>query len=407
MIQRSKNDLLLHNMIINSGFIEKLLSRLDKVSSRDLRKYLVGVTREYGFLDRIVNSIQEGVIVVDETGVIRYLNDAACSLFALDKESSLGQPISNKVRGFEWDELTSSDQIVSREMEVFYPQNRFLNFYIVPLAGNADDGGEDALESGYAIILRDITENRRSTEATIESERMNALTMLAAGVAHEIGNPLNSLHIHLQLMDRKARKLPAGQRAEFREMVKVCRDEIERLDFIVTQFLRAIRPSVLETRLSNINEVVEESLTFLAGEINDRDILVDTDLATSLPLIQIDRDQLKQAFYNIIRNSFQAMNKGGFLRIRSRLDEDHIVISFSDTGGGISQEDMQRLFQPYHTTKATGTGLGLLIVRRIVREHGGEIAVTSDEGRGVTVDIRLPVNDRRVRLLEEKSSSSS
>ncbi len=393
-------------MIINSGFIDKLLSRLDKVSPRELRKYLVGITREYGFLDRIVNSIQEGVIVVDETGAIRYLNDAACGLFALNRDDCLDQPINEKVRGFEWSKLTSSEQIVSREMEVFYPQNRFLNFYVVPLADSDENTWDDALESGYAIILRDITENRRSTEETIESERINALTMLAAGVAHEIGNPLNSLHIHMQLMDRKATKLPAGQRGELRDMLKVCRDEIDRLDFIVSQFLRAIRPSVLETRLSSVNDIVEESLAFLASEIKDRDILVDTELAASLPLIQVDRDQLKQAFYNIIRNSFQAMSKGGFLRVRSRLDDDYIVISFSDTGGGIAPDDMKNLFQPYHTTKTTGTGLGLLIVRRIVREHGGEIAIASDEGRGVTVDIRLPVSERRVRLLEEKAENT-
>lgn len=388
---------------IRAGFSEKVLQRVARLAPDEVQSYFERLLSEYGFLDRIVNAVQEGVIVVDAAGIVRYLNQAAAQMFALDLETTLGKSIQQAVRGFDFEELSSGRGIVSREMEVFYPQNRYLNFYMVPLEASADapDAAPDeAWFGGHAIILRDITESRRSTQETIESERMNALTMLAAGVAHEIGNPLNSLHIHLQLIDRKALKLPVDQRKSIQEMVRVCRDEITRLDFIVNQFLRAIRPSVLETRPCSINEVVLESLSFLEKEIQDRDILVETDFAEALPLVELDRGQIKQAFYNIIRNSFQAMNSGGFLRVTTRLEEDHIVVAFADTGGGISAENMSKLFQPYQTTKEKGSGLGLLIVRRIIREHGGEMALISDEGRGLTVEIRLPLHDRRIRLLK-------
>src|ERR1700724_1933725 len=143
-------------------------------------------------------------------------------------------------------------------MEIFYPANRFLNFYIVPLKLKEEGGrmrdekesGESASENssliphpssllGHAIILRDITESRRSTEKTIESERFNALTLLAAGVAHEIGNPLNSLHIHLQLMERSVQKLNGDAKTELQQSIDIARSEVNRLDSIVTQFLRA------------------------------------------------------------------------------------------------------------------------------------------------------------------------
>src|SRR5438309_4180287 len=131
---------------------------------------------------------------------------------------------------------------------------------------------------GHAMILRDITESRRSTEKTIESERFNALTLLAAGVAHEIGNPLNSLHIHLQLMERKVRKLDGKLHDELHESIDIARSEISRLDSIVSQFLKAIRPSKPQLHPENLNSIVEEAVRFFAPEIEDRDIVVEQEL---------------------------------------------------------------------------------------------------------------------------------
>src|SRR5207302_350432 len=194
----------------------------------------------------------------------------------------------------------------TRDLEIFYPSNRFINFYIVPLMiesrfdrnenAAANDRGGYSEQVGYAIIMRDITESRRTAEKTIESERLNALTLLAAGVAHEIGNPLNSLNIHLQLMEREARKLQSKERSELEQSIKVARNEIGRLDSIVTQFLRAIRPSKPQLQPANINAVVEETVHFFAPEIVARDIVVETELRSDLPLLQIDRDQMKQGF---------------------------------------------------------------------------------------------------------------
>lgn len=380
------------------GFLDKLINRIGVVQPADVQNTLVELAREKGFLETIFNSILEGVIVTDPRGRVIYLNTAAAGFFGLEIEGSIGRSLGEVVKGLDITAITTSGQTVNRDLEVFYPENRFLNFYVVPIPG---DDGETT--EGHAVILRDATESRRSAEETIESERFTALTQLAAGVAHEIGNPLNSLTIHLQLLARRAAKLPVKVRHAFEESLRVTREEVARLDHIISQFLRAIRPQPIETRPADLNALVRESLVFLAPELENRHILVELALDESLPPIEIDHDQIKQAFYNVIRNSFQAMKTGGVLRVSTRLDETHYTIIFADTGGGISTDDMGRIFQPYYTTKENGTGLGLLIVRRIVRAHGGEIGIESTAGQGLNFVIRLPRLDRHVRFLEDHS----
>jgi two-component system, sporulation sensor kinase E len=406
---------------MKAGFVEKLIGRLGKIGPEEVQNYFLRLAQEKGFLETVFNSIQEGIIVTDFKGLITYLNDAACQLFGIEADHSLGKRLDECVRGLDWSSL-SRETAVSRDVEIFYPANRFINFYIVPLLIEAREGattptpgmkemmGSPAATTtqpvGHAIILRDITESRRSEQQTIESERLNALTLLAAGVAHEIGNPLNSLNIHLQLIERAARKINGAKRSELQESIEVARAEIDRLDSIISQFLRAIRPTHPQLRPESVNSMVEESVRFFAPEIKDRDIVVEQELRSDLPLLELDRNQMKQAFYNVIKNSFEAMKSRGILRIRTDLDESHVIVRFADTGGGISAENLSRAFEPYFTTKTSGTGLGLLIVRRIVREHGGELSIESSEGQGLTLTIRLPHIDRRVRMLEAGDSSS-
>ena len=390
------------------GFLEKLIGRLGRIGPEEVQNYLLRLAQEKGFLETIFNAIQEGIIVTDSNGRVTYLNDAACEIFGLEGENAIGKPLEEQVRGLDWKALSQSDTALTRDMEIFYPTNRFINFYVVPLLierrAGAGAPNEISEAVGHAMILRDITQDRRSTQQTIESERLSALTLLAAGVAHEIGNPLNSLHIHLQLMERKVKKLRAAEdKRELQESIEIARAEINRLDSIVTQFLRAIRPSKPHLHPADVNALVEEAVRFFRPEIKDRDIVVETELRSDLPRLELDRDQMKQVFYNAIKNSFEAMKRRGILRIRTDRDETHVTIAFTDTGGGISPENLSRVFEPYFTTKNGGSGLGLLIVRRIVREHGGELAIESTEGQGLTLTIRLPFLDRRVRMLPEKT----
>ena len=401
---------------MKAGFLEKLIERLGRIGPEEVQNYFLRLAQEKGFLETVFNAIHEGIIVTDSNGRVTYLNDAACKWFGLEAADVIGKRLDERVRGLDWGSLTQSGGPLSRDMEIFYPENRFINFYIVPLmiehretgvvAASAGGGGPGSStlategQVGHVMILRDITESRRTAQQTIESERLNALTLLAAGVAHEIGNPLNSLHIHLQLMERKAQELKHNAKTELQQSIDVARSEVRRLDSIVTQFLRAIRPSQPRLHPENVNVIVEEAVRFFMPEIQDRDMVVEQELRADLPLLQLDREQMKQAFYNVIKNSLEAMKRHGTLHIRTDLDDKHVIVSFTDTGSGMSAENLSRVFEPYFTTKPSGSGLGLLIVRRIVREHGGELSIESTQGKGLTLAIRLPYIERRIRMLE-------
>ena len=390
---------------MKAGFLEKLIERLGRIGPEDVQDYFLRLAQEKGFLETVFNAIQEGIIVTDSKGRITYLNDGACGLFGLEAGEAIGKRLDERIGGLDWGSLTQSEGPVSHDMEIFYPQNRFINFYVVPLVMEQREPtvaapATAAEEVGHVMILRDITESRRTAQQTIESERLKALRLLAAGVAHEIGNPLNSLHIHLQLMERSVQKLHDGEKAELEQSIDVARSEVNRLDSIVTQFLKAIRPSRPQLRPENVNTIVEEAVRFFAPELQDREIVVEQELRSDLPLLQLDRDQMKQAFYNVIKNSVEAMHRHGTLRIRTDLADTHVLVRFVDTGGGMSAENLSRVFEPYFTTKPSGSGLGLLIVRRIVREHGGELSIESSQGKGLTLTIRLPFIDKRIRMLE-------
>ena len=313
--------------------------------------------------------------------------------------------------------------MVRHEFDVHYPRPRFLRLYAAPLDGEA------AGSAGVALILHDATEARQKTFEAIESERIQALTLLAASVAHEIGNPLNALHIHLQLMERELKKLRAAAAdspakplsalrgraraqaasgiAEARELIPkleqylmVARGEINRLDYIVTQFLHAIRPTAPQLKPASLNDVVQKTLELLQPEIDNRGLNIRTRLARQLPVTPIDPTQIQQVLVNLIKNAMQAMTKGGTLTLQTGEGADGVWVSVADTGGGIPQEQINRIFEPFYTTKKKGTGLGLMIVQRIVRAHGGRIELESQVGRGTTFRIWLPLHERKPRLLE-------
>ena len=387
---------------MNTGFIEKLIARLDRLDPRQVQKLVDRLVRERGFLENVFQSLEEGVLILDPDGAVTFLNRAACGFFGLREEESVGQPLEAVVRGLDWNSLAGPGrQAVNRDLEVFYPENRFLNFYLSPLVEDVD-GQEELL--GYVMLVRDITQSRRETEETIESEKLNALTLLAAGVAHEIGNPLNSLGIHLQLLERKIADLSPGDRANLEEHLTTAQNEIQRLDSLLKEFLHAIRPATPIRKSGNLNKVIEDTLALLAPEMEERNVSVHLNLDETLPSLPLDGDQMKQAFFNLLKNSYQALpGSGGEVHIDSVSNEFEIVVSVKDNGSGISPELMGSLFEPFRSGRASGTGLGLLIVRRIVREHGGEIKVESEKGKGTSVHIYLPLVEKRVRLIEDST----
>jgi PAS domain S-box-containing protein len=381
--------------------LDRVLGRLDTLDSVNLTNLVQRLARERGLFDDIFNTLQEGVLVITTDGEIEYANAAAHRLIGLGADELGGQVLWRLVPGLRPSLGVSLDDdeavlpVVAREFELTYPEPRTLRLYMVPFRSDGRSGSRR-----FAVILSDVTRDRQTTEARIEDERTSSVLLLAAGVAHELGNPLNSLTIHLQLMARKLKKLKAGRETEsLAHSIQVCEDEVHRLDGIITNFLGALRPQPPDLAEVNLAEILTEVLEFQQQEIADRGIQVEAGTSAALPAVMADRNQVKQVFFNLLKNALEAMPPGGRLRIVARTDDDNVILAFGDSGSGIKQEDLGRLFQPYHTTKPGGHGLGLTIVQRIMREHGGQIGIESKEGVGTVVTLQFPRKDRRVRML--------
>jgi PAS domain S-box-containing protein len=387
---------------MTQGFLQKLLARLDRLAPEEIHNQVLRLVQEKGFFEQVFQSLQEGVIICEPQGQITFINKAACRFFGAEMESAIGKSVEEIIRGLDWALLTNARRAsVSRDLEIVYPERRWLNFYLSPIedAEAAKGSARQNKPLGYVLLLRDQTQNIQRTEEMLESERLGALTVLAAGVAHEIGNPLNSLNIHLQLLERKLKKQDANIFKKVQSELAVAQGEVKRLHFIIEQFLGAMRPSKTNFELTALNPIVEEAVNFLAPEIQDRGIQVRLKLTEGLPMLRLDASQMKQACYNLIKNACQAMGSGGKLEIRTTLDDYTVRLTFADTGAGISPDDLGQVFEPFFTTKQQGTGLGMLIVRRIVQQHGGEVAIESEVGRGTTVTLHLPRGAKNTRVL--------
>jgi two-component system, sporulation sensor kinase E len=387
---------------MKSAFWNKLIDRLDKLDSGSVQAQFLRLASERGLMETLFQALREGIVLLDEEGRIVYANRGACRLLGLDETNSIGQPIRRFAREIDWEDLLRLDErewarMASREVEVSYPEHRYLELYLKPLETSGDG------RSGAAMILRDVTKERDQTAEIVESERLNAVLMLAAGVAHEIGNPLNSLHIHLQLMERELRGLDGEGKEPLRELLDVARGEIARLDQILSQFLRAVRPSLPNFDRQSLPALVEETLRTLSAEIGDRKVLVEVEPSEDLPTAWVDGGQVRQAFFNVIRNAIQAMAGGGVLRISFASTDRLVGAAFQDTGPGIAPGKMGELFEPFSTTKAEGNGMGLMIVQRIVRDHGGTVMVDSLRG-GTRIQLNFQRDDQRVRLLSAPSA---
>ena len=346
-----------------SIFYDKVADRIGKLDAEGLRRQYKALTDEIGFFESIFNSLDEGIVVLDDNGRVKYANAAGHELIPL---LGMDEPAE--------DDSSSTDGVSVKEIEITYPEHRII----------------EVKRIGRVIKLRDVTAKRAQDADAVESGRADAVGEMAASMAHEIGNPLNALSLNLQLLRRKYPE--EGD-------LTIAQRELERLNGIIREFLGAFRPAKAHLAPGFAADPLKDALAALKNVFEDRRIRVSLDLPRTMPAVAIDRAQMEQVFFNLMKNALEAMKDGGELTIEIKHDDMSVSVVFRDSGVGMSDEALAHLFEPYRTTKKKGTGLGLMISRRIVAAHGGEIAVASEEGRGTTFTVRLPRLEKRVREL--------
>lgn len=372
--------------------LDKIVNRLEHLESAELRHLFMRLASEKGLLQDVFDALRDGLILFDAEGNARFANKSACAMFNRPLHELLRMPFERLVGGTcNWAELSGSGVAMTRDLHVNYPEPRHYNFLMSPVAEGAE----------YLLLIRDDTETITRGEEDAEAEQFNLVTYLAGAVAHEIGNPLNSLGLNLQLMQRKLAKAEPDTRSKLEPLLESALAETRRLDTLLRQFLQSMRPGRKHREPVQLNELIARVLQVLEPEIAPRGICVQQALSRELPELSADGGQLFQAFYNLIRNAYQSIpgDTPGGIYIQTDYNDTDVRVIIGDNGSGISHEVMGNMYEPFRTTKRKGNGLGLLIVRHIVKEHSGTLSLASCEGTGTTVTITLPRADRVVRLL--------
>ena len=373
-------------------FIKRALQKIDEVDSKKHHDFILTASREIDRLETALDSLIRGILVCDTSHKLILANKAARRFLSIvsyeqARESVWSVIPEELIAEFLAETLLSEDKAEEREFDVeLNGKMRLLSVSVMPLV-------QDHQVSGSLILVDDITERKAREAKMRRMENLASLTTLAAGVAHEIKNPLGSLSIHVQLI-QKTLDANRGKEAYFDQMdkyLKVVNEEVERLNSIVVDFLFAVRPMNAELLKGSLNDFIRDTVEFVSFELKAAGIDVVINLRENLPSVNFDAGLMKMVIINLIRNAAAAMSEGGKLTITTEETEGEALISIADTGTGISEENFPKIFDPFFTTKDDGTGLGLTLVFKIIKEHQGEISVVSREGEGSVFTISLPV----------------
>ena len=241
------------------------------------------------------------------------------------------------------------------------------------------------VKHGEKILEKKADERLKLEEKLRQAEHLSAIGEMTAGVSHEIRNPLGIIKSSAQLLKKKMEKLDADS-----TITDIIVEESARLDNIITDFLNFAKPKTPDLHLCRIEKIIEKNIAYLSPQIEDHNFNIIKEISERLPEIMADSAMLHQAFLNILINAFQSLKNNGCLTIRIKYDSGNIVINFIDNGEGIPEQVLKKIWTPFFTTKDTGTGLGLGIVKNMIEAHNGTIAITNTTTKGVNVEIRLP-----------------
>jgi len=369
--------------------IRRALKSLDRLDHDRLNSLVQELVKNNDQLEIVLSSIPGGILVADQYSRVIMINNPARRLLPL----STNDPMDLLV----WEVIESKD--IATYVKTALEEDRSAPMLDFPIQRRDRSiilsCGVLALVDrgsivGNMIYIEDVTEYREEDSRLKRAESLASLSTLAAGVAHEIKNPLASMGIHLQLLRRQLNKegeIPL----HLREPLGVLEEEIERLTNIVSDYLFAVRPQDVRPMKASLNELIRELVQLLRYEMEEAKVRVLPVLSESIPPMPLDEGAMKRALLNLIKNAIIAMPNGGELGLKTRKEQDNVIITVSDTGEGIPEELHGKVFEPFFTTRDTGSGLGLTVVYKVIKEHGGDLHMDSHPGRGSTFRITLPI----------------
>lgn len=412
-------------MVQPSGFDDKLLARLGKLDPDQVQAYLARLLAQRQFLQTIFDHLDEGIIVTNAQLAIFFANRKARQMLGWPRDKNpMGEDLGERLaKDHPLRDVVDSLRGRLRAIEGYEiawgpRDSRTLSVSTLPMrtppAGEREEApaAEDDL---LIILLHDVTERHRRQSEQARARRLTSLATLTSGIAHEIKNPLNSLNIHAQLLRGEAREAAAQGRAP--DLAKTTRaseviiEECARLRHIVEQFIQAARPGPGRFEMRELRPLLEDLERIFRPECEQSGIVFAVALDPELPPLPIDEHQLLQALRNLLRNAIEALQERSQrareageeyepqLELDARLEGDHVLLIVGDNGPGIGEEALEHIFEPYFTTKFSGSGLGLMIVYRIVSEHRGALHVDTRPGEGTRFIISLPLVKRPIRLL--------
>ena len=382
-------------------FVERALEKYEKLTDEQVRTLILQLSEENERAQAVLDSLTDGLLVADDEHALVLFNKAAERLLPITGAAGYDELLwecilDEEISRFVERTLLGQERILDREFTIERGGlNRILSLSLTPLV-------REGSIRGSILLVCDVSD-RRSNEARLRrAESLASLTTLAAGMAHEIKNPLGSIGIHMQLIRKSLSGVKKADRAVIEGYIAVVDEEVERLNRIVVDFLFAVRPmnATLEDR--DLNGIVRELLEFVQYELQEAGIELEADLEDDLPSLRLDEKYIKQALLNMVKNAISAMPDGGRLSVATRRKGDEVLLRVSDTGVGMSEEVMAKVFEPNFTTRDFGSGIGLTLVYKVVKEHMGDISVVSQEGRGATFSIVFPIPQREQHLLSWK-----
>lgn len=384
-------------------FFDKILQNFDKVSDNEKKKVFKRLSTLWYSQNIIIENLEEGIIAIDDKNAIQGINKKACFLFSIPRNSE-GKPLSKYMSSTDIGRSIlelMKDNISDTKLLKDDENERILQINILPI-------GDSGRIIGTLIKAFDITKTYESAQKLKRAEQLASLTTLAAGVAHEIKNPLGSISIYVQLIDKIIKKNMDNEcqcYKDFKEYSDIIKEEISRLEETINSFLFSVRKLELNIEDVNINELILSTIAFLKYEIEKNNVNIDVKFDKDNLILKLDEKYIKQSLINIIQNAIDAMSdnaddKKKEIFIKLKTVDNYAVISIKDTGIGIKEESLGKIFEPYFTTKRHGTGLGLTNVVRIIEAHNGNVTIESEYGKGSEFIIKLPLQQENQKFLE-------